>query len=230
MPNKHASRGQLIMLITGRNAYGMSPIHISCLCNSIRSLYFFLNASPEDSQWLANLPCHFSAHQWTFPLHLAIINGGHGRMVKTLLKAGADPFMRDSQGQTAWDVARSSFRQRAWNRMKRYILKHQPKNATQILGAQIQFERINSSTGRIRPQRHIRRLTNSSDGLVVTETTKFYAKRPIRIPPGPWDMNVCHFGAEACGSEPAGMDGDEETSNSSSTITTTTLNRTVMSH
>jgi hypothetical protein len=213
-----ANRAQFILLATDRNAYGMTPVHIACLCNGHKCLFFFLTTFAEDSKWLANLPCHTSARQWSFPLHLAIINGGHGRLVKQLLKAGADPFLKDSQGQTAWDVARASYRKRAWNRMRRHILKHQPKHAPQLMGSQLIFQRSNSSTANLQRQTQRRRLSRSTDALVIEKSTKLFAKKPVKIPPGPWDLDCFRFTADTCGREPAG----ETSLDSASTSTTNT--------
>lgn len=210
--------------IRRRNRFGITPVHTAAFYGSKTVLRIFLQCDSRTSvlpiiRYKENPLEHRSTStrsvEWQYPLQLAILGKSKGA-VKMLLEYGADPFLRDSTGQNAWDVAKATMNRKSWHLLEKWCLANKPPHSLYTM-----------------PPQHKRRAASMEDltGDMVTpimfhsmSNSMSNVREKEVIPRGPWDLEGCFIQA-ACGACPEAFtqqpsEGDDSSSSSGSTIQT----------
>ena len=209
-----------------KNQFGINAFHTAIFYNNFQVFKLFLAVDPS----LVNNPLMRSkgdddSISWTYPIHLAIIFG-HKKIFKTLLRNGADPFLRDNLGQNAWDVTRVTFQKKFWHRLdkwckgKRKTIEAAPKVIGISKKPTYQKRSYSKSQECLVSKRLIdHKLIKSFDDIRTNDISSYK-----KVPHGPWDLEGCFIKA-ACGICPEISDvvSEKSASSFSETESTTTL-------
>ena len=182
--------------IRRRNRFGIAPIHTAAFHGSKKVLKTFMQCDPSASNFFVletNVQDKIRmVTGWQYPLNLAILGGSKGS-VQVLLEAGADPFVRDSLGQNAWDVAKATMQRKIWQLLQNWCLTRRPQSISSISS-------LPSAKGRSMEELRMSRRRTGSSGSFMSLTDLTSSERS-KVPHGPWDLEGCFIQA-ACGSCP----------------------------
>lgn len=236
----HAIPSEVKEYVNASNRFGMTALHAACFHGQLGAMQLLLHfgADPNQQSRTALQPLSGSdllseiavnesstSVNWTFALHVAAFRGHH-KIVKELLKRGADPYLLDFRGLTAAEVAEGAKHLRTARIIREYVSERSKKGYGAEETVMLRYSKgsgmTNDSADKSAVGKQMAKPNKSESSLLAASPPiSLYgqdeyasakasssqidlhpiapAKCPIVLPSGPWDRDDIYLDASSRG-------------------------------